>query len=213
MKNILLTLLNQPFAGVAVGAEKTLEGGLTLGTIIGDLALGTNMTAKVQKAFDESKVLNFLEDQAEDSWTGTLTSVLTQFGIPGGVGLKVANGIIKARKVGALPSLAQRRPNVTKALFAGGAEAIASTNDMGSLGDLVGMGPTQMSKDEGEVGRLEAWRRLKNKFKFGVEGALGFTLFDKVVFPVGKKLFTGTLPGLKNMGKDLKYNEKYCKIF
>ena len=199
-------------AGVAVGAEKTLEGGLTLGTIIGDLALGTNMTAKVQKAFDESKVLNFLEDQAEDSWTGTLTSVLTQFGIPGGVGLKVANGIIKARKVGALPSLAQRRPNVTKALFAGGAEAIASTNDMGSLGDLVGMGPTQMSKDEGEVGRLEAWRRLKNKFKFGVEGALGFTLFDKVVFPVGKKLFTGTLPGLKNMGKDLKYNENIVKF-
>ena len=88
--------------GVAVGAEKTIEGALTLGTILGDMALGTDMTTKVQKAFDESKILNYLEDQAADSWTGTLTSVLTQFGIPGGVGLKVANGLIKAKKAGIL---------------------------------------------------------------------------------------------------------------
>jgi len=203
--------------GVAVGAEKTIEGALTLGTILGDMALGTDMTVKVQKAFDESKILNYLEDQAADSWTGTLTSVLTQFGIPGGVGLKVANGLIKAKKAGILKGTAKssfitRRPNVTKALFAGGAEAIASTNDMGTLGDLVGMGPTQISEDDGEVGRLEAWRRLKNKFKFGVEGALGFSLFDRVIFPGGKKLFKGALPGLKNMGKDLQYNENIVKF-
>ena len=49
--------------GVAVGAEKTLEGVTTLGTILIDAGLGTDLTRKVQKAFDESDVLNFLEEQ------------------------------------------------------------------------------------------------------------------------------------------------------
>ena len=207
--------------GVLVGAEKTLEGVTTLGTILLDAGLGTDLTRKVQKSFDENEILNFLEEQAEDSWTGTLTSVLTQFGIPGGVGLKVANSIIKAKKLGILegrikgPStFVTRNPNLTRALIAGSAEGAVLTEDMGSLGDLVG-GPTQLTKDEGETGRMEAWRRMKNRFKFGVEGALGFTLFDRVIFPVGKRLFTGTLPGLKNMMGDLRYNENlvtYSKV-
>ena len=151
--------------GVLVGAEKTLEGVTTLGTILLDAGLGTDLTRKVQKSFDENEILNFLEEQAEDSWTGTLTSVLTQFGIPGGVGLKVANGIIKAKKAGLLagkikgPStFVTRNPNLTRALIAGSAEGAVLTEDMGSLGDLVG-GPTQLTKDEGETGRMEAWRR------------------------------------------------------
>ena len=148
--------------GVAVGVEKTLEGATTLGTILIDAGLGTDLTRKVQKAFDESDVLNFLEEQAEDSWTGTLTSVLMQFGIPGAAGLKIANGIIKAKKAGILtgkikgPStFATRNPNLTRALIAGGAEGAVLTEDMGSLGDLIG-GPTQLTEDEGETGRREA---------------------------------------------------------
>ena len=50
--------------GVLVGAEKTLEGVTTLGTILLDAGLGTDLTRKVQKAFDENDVLNFLEEPA-----------------------------------------------------------------------------------------------------------------------------------------------------
>ena len=178
-------------AGVGEGAGKLIEGTISLGTLLIDAGVGSDLTSKVEKAFDDSKIMQFLEDKSDDAWTGTVTSVLTQFGIPGTAALKVANGLIKARNAGVLagkvkPGFIGRRPNIFKATLAGGAEAAAATSDMGTLGDLVGIGPTQ-TIDEGDAeGRSLAARRLLNKIKFGVEGALGFTLFDKVIFPTGK---------------------------
>ena len=230
IEKYIIDPVKSAIVGVPVGVEKAVEGITTLGTILIDAGFGTDLTRKVQKAFDDNAILNYLEDQASDSWTGTLTSVLTQFGVPGGLALKGASALSKGMAAGLVTSkvvsgagklgkakttMFTRRPNVTKALFTGAAEAAVSTNDMGTLGDLIGMGPTQMDESKSEVGRAEAWRRLKNKFKFGVEGALGFTLFDNVIFPGGKKLFKGALPGLKNMGRDLRYNEnivKYTKV-
>ena len=161
-------------AGIGEGAFKLAEGTLSLGTILVDLGVGTDLTRKVEKYFDDNKILQALEDKADDSWTGTVTSVLTQFGVPGAVALKAANGLIKMRNIGGKASFVSRRPNVTKALIAGGAETAAATSDMGTLGDLIGMGPTQTDKNEdiNATGRDLALRRLKNKFKFGVEGAL-----------------------------------------
>ena len=40
---------------VAAGTERAVEGVVTLGTIMADAGLGTDLTAKVQKAFDERK--------------------------------------------------------------------------------------------------------------------------------------------------------------
>ena len=204
-------------AGVGEGAGKLVEGTLTLGTILADAGLGTDMTSKVEKYFDDNKIMQFLEDQADESWTGTVTSVLTQFGVPGGAALKVANGLIKARNAGVLagkvkPGFIGRRPNIFKATLAGGAEAAAATSDMGTLGDLVGIGPTQTIDDDfNRTGRELALKRLTNKFKFGIEGALGFTLFDNVIFPVGKKIFKGATPAFKNLMKDVGINQNTVK--
>ena len=204
-------------AGVGEGALKLVEGTISLGTMLTDLGLGTEMTSKVEKYFDDNKVMQFLEDKADDAWTGTVTSVLTQFGVPGTAALKVANGLIKARNAGVLaktmkPGFIGRRPNIFKATLAGGAEAAAATNDMGTLGDLIGMGPTQtLDEDSGATGRELAGKRLINKFKFGVEGALGFTLFDKVIFPGGKKLFKGAAPAFKSLIKDVGINKNVVK--
>jgi len=196
-------------AGVGEGAIKLAEGTLSLGTILVDLGVGTDLTRKVEKYFDENKILQALEDKADDSWTGTVTSVLTQFGVPGGAALKAANVLIKARNIGGKTSFISRRPNITKALLAGGAETAAATSDMGTLGDLIGMGPTQTDKtdDINATGRELAAKRLVNKFKFGVEGALGFTLFDNVVFPVGKALFKGSAPAFTGMLKHVGVNK------
>jgi len=196
-------------AGVGEGAFKLAEGTLSLGTILVDLGVGTDLTRKVEKYFDDNKILQALEDKADDSWTGTVTSVLTQFGVPGGAALKAANVLIKARNIGGKTSFISRRPNVTKALLAGGAETAAATSDMGTLGDLIGMGPTQTddTDDINATGRELAAKRLANKFKFGVEGALGFTLFDNVVFPAGKALFKGSAPAFTGMLKHIGVNK------
>jgi len=201
-------------AGIGEGAFKLAEGTLSLGTILVDLGVGTDLTRKVEKYFDDNKILQALEDKADDSWTGTVTSVLTQFGVPGAVALKAANGLIKMRNIGGKASFVSRRPNVTKALIAGGAETAAATSDMGTLGDLIGMGPTQTDKNEdiNATGRDLALRRLKNKFKFGVEGALGFTLFDNVIFPVGKTLFKGSAPAFTGMLKHVGVNKNNIKF-
>ena len=201
-------------AGVGEGAAKLAEGTLSLGTILIDLGVGSDLTRKVEKYFDDNKILQALEDKADDSWTGTVTSVLTQFGVPGGAALKAANVLIKARNIGGKTSFISRRPNITKALFAGGAETAAATSDMGTLGDLIGMGPTQ-TDDTGDInatGRELAARRLKNKFKFGVEGALGFTLFDNVIFPVGKSLFKGSAPAFTGLLKHIGVNKNTVKF-
>ena len=205
-------------AGVGEGGFKIAEGTLSLGTILLDLGVGTDLTRKVEKYFDDNKILDALEDKADESWTGTVTSVLTQFGLPGGVALKAANGLIKARGIGGKlagkTDFISRRPNVTKAALAGGAEAAVATSDMGTLGDLIGMGPTQTddSDDINATGREVAFQRLKNKFKFGVEGALGFTLFDNVIFPAGKVLFKGSVPAFTGMLKHIGVNKNNVKF-
>ena len=202
-------------AGVGEGAGKLVEGTISLGTLLVDAGVGSDLTSKVEKAFDDSKIMQFLEEKSDDAWTGTVTSVLTQFGIPGTAALKVANGMIKLRSAGVLaktakPGFIGRRPTLFKATLAGGAEAAAATSDMGTLGDLIG-GPTQ-TIDEGDAeGRSLAAKRLLNKFKFGVEGALGFTLFDKVIFPAGKKLFTSAAPAFKGLLKDVGINQNTVK--
>ena len=206
-------------AGVGEGGFKIAEGTLSLGTILLDLGVGTDLTRKVEKYFDDNKILDALEDKADESWTGTVTSVLTQFGVPGGVALKAANGLIKARGIGGKlagkTDFISRRPNVTKAALAGGAEAAVATSDMGTLGDLLGVGPTQTDDESDDInatGREVAFKRLKNKFKFGVEGALGFTLFDNVIFPAGKVLFKGSVPAFTGMLKHVGLNKNNVRF-
>ena len=178
-------LIQSGLAGIGSGAFKAAEGIVSTGALLLDLGLGTKEAAKVEKYFDSIDLYKQLEDLADDRWTGTVTEVLTQFGVPGGVALKGANALLKAKNLGAL----QKVPNITKYSAAGLADAAASTGDVNTLGDMFGTGPTQTRENQGEKGRAEAYRQLENKFKFGVEGALGFSLFDKAIIPLtGKAL-------------------------
>ena len=42
------------------GAGKLIEGTISLGTILADAGLGTDMTSKVEKYFDDNKIMQFL---------------------------------------------------------------------------------------------------------------------------------------------------------
>ena len=119
----------------------------------------------------------------------SVTEVLTQLGVPGGIALKAASKLVKARNA----NFFTRRPTTTNALAVGLAEAAAHTNDLGTIGDAIGFGLTESDNQTGYVGRREAFRRLKNRIKFGAESAVGFGVFDKVL-----------LPGLKGLGGIIK---------
>ena len=189
-------------AGILSGAEKAVEGVLTTGTILADLGLGTELTKEVEDWFDKQAVFNKLEDLADDTWLGKTTEILTQLGVPGGFALKGANALLKAKNLGILSKV----PNLTKFGAAGLADVAASTKDIPTLGDIIGAGPTEQRKNQGEKGRSEAFRRLTNKFKFGMEGALGFSLFDKVLIPgaTAKEFFKRTIPTVKGVIRDIK---------
>ena len=178
-------LITSAVAGVGSGAVKSVEGITTLGTTLIDLGLGTDLTKDVEDWFDSTKTFTKLEDLADDRWTGSVTEVLTQLGVPGGIALKASGKLLKAKNAG----LFTRKPVMTRALSVGLAEAAAHTQDLGTIGDAVGFGLTETDSQEGYVGRREAFRRLKNRLKFGTESALGFGLFDKIL-----------LPGLKGIG-------------
>ena len=113
-------------AGVVSGLGKAAEGITTLGTTLIDLGVGTELTAKVEKVFDDSNFLNKVEDLADDRWTGKMTEVLTQLGVPGGVALKGANMLIKAKSAGKLSKFAGKMPTLTRMAAVGGAELAAN---------------------------------------------------------------------------------------
>jgi hypothetical protein len=187
-------------AGILSGAEKAVEGLVTTGTLLADLGLGTELTKKVEDWFDSQEIFNKLEDVADDTWLGKTTEILTQLGVPGGFALKGANALLKAKNLGIL----NKSPNLAKFGAAGLADAAASTKDIATIGDFIGAGPTEQRLNQGEEGRAEAFRRLTNKFKFGLEGALGFSLFDKVLIPGAKEVFKRTIPTVKGVIRDIK---------
>ena len=187
-------------AGVLSGAEKAVEGLVTTGTLLADLGLGTELTKKVENWFDSQEIFNQLEDVADDTWLGKTTEILVQLGVPGGFALKGANALLKAKNLGIL----NKSPNLAKFGAAGLADAAASTKDIGTIGDFIGAGPTEQRKSQGEEGRSEAFRRLTNKFKFGMEGALGFSLFDKVLIPGATKAFKSVIPTVKGVIRSAK---------
>jgi len=192
-------LIESAGAGIVSGLGKATEGLTTLGTTLVDLGLNTQLTEKVEKAFDDNDFLSKMEDLADDRWTGTVTEILTQLGVPGGIALKGANALIKAKNLGTLGRTAKIMPTTTRMAAVGGAELAAATEDLGTVGDAMGFGITQTRKNQGESGRRDAIRKLENRFKFGLEGALGFGLFEKGVVPLVKFSFAKAVPALKGM--------------
>ncbi len=192
-------LIKSAGAGVISGLGKATEGITTLGTTLVDLGLNTQLTEKVEKAFDDNDFLSGMEDLADDRWTGSVTEILTQLGVPGGIALKGANALVKAKNLGTLGRTAKMLPTTTRMAAVGGAELAAATEDLGTVGDAMGFGITQTRENQGESGRRDAIRKLENRFKFGLEGALGFGLFEKALMPAIKFSFSKAVPALKGV--------------
>ena len=179
--------IESALAGVATGLINIPKGFVSLGAELIDLFGDTDLATGVEKFFDD---LNPFDDEAEARTVGKITTALTQIGIPAFQGAKIGMGLAKkaidARKVGNYAELGRFGKiinNVKNSTLAGGVggaavgEAIVSDEDIGTLGDMLqgtSLEPvafTMMNRDKKE-GREEAFRRLTNRVKFGIDGSI-----------------------------------------
>ncbi len=220
--------IESALAGVATGLINIPKGFISLGAEIFDLVGNTDTATSVEKFFDD---LNPFDDEAEARTIGKITQALAQIGIPAFQGAKIGMGLAKkaidARKVGNYAQLSRfgkiinNVKNSQLAAGIGGAaagEAIVSDEDIGTLGDMLrgtALEPfaiTMMDTEQKE-GRAEAYRRLTNRLKFGVDGSL----FNLGIAGAGKGISAIRRPSKTGLQRyadsDLKQiYEKYIKF-
>ena len=188
-------------AGVATGIWNIPKGFVSLGAELYDLVGDTDTAKDVEKWFDD---VNPWDDEAEARTVGKITQALTQiaplavsgFALGAKAGQKISRSLAKkaiaARKAGKSFSLynAGRKimGPVSGGVIGGGVgEAIATDEDIGTLADIAkgtSFEPyalTMLDREDKE-GRQDAYRRLKNRLKFGTEGAL----FNLALLGAGK---------------------------
>ena len=179
-------------AGVATGLWNIPKGVVSLGAEIFDLVGNTDTARDVEEWFDN---VNPWDDEAEARTVGKITQALTQIAplaVSGALlgakaGQKISRSLarkaIDARKAGKSFSLynAGRKimGPVSGGVIGGGlGEAVVADEDIGTLADIAkgtSFEPyalTMMDRDQTTEGREDAYRRLKNRLKFGTEGAL-----------------------------------------
>jgi hypothetical protein len=189
-------------AGVATGLWNIPKGFVSLGAEIFDLVGDTDTAADVEKWFDD---INPFDDEAEARTVGKITQALTQiaplavsgFALGAKAGQKISRSLAKraidARRAGKSFSLANAGRKImgrtTGGVIGGGlGEAVVADEDIGTLADIAkgtSLEPyaiTMMDRDTSKEGRDEAYRRLKNRLKFGTEGAL----FNLALIGAGK---------------------------
>ena len=211
-------------AGIVSGGIKVVEGAFSLGAELIDLGLDTNTAAQVEMFFDK---LNPLEEIAEQTGVGKLTQALVQIGVPGTAGFKLGtklyNKYFEAKKAGKLVSAgsknlakqkeiadklneAARVPRFTVAAVGGAAgEAfVADVEEIGSFGDILDRGPTQLDVVNLGGGREDAMRKLMNRFKFGSESLL----LTPFVAGVGK-----SAKAMATRGQELIYSDSRLDRF
>src|SRR6056300_1939844 len=190
--------LESILSGFASGLIAIPKGFFSLGATLMDLGVDSGRAAKVEQFFDD---LTEFDEKAEATAAGRITEALTNIGIPGGVGFKVASRMagdaMKAARNGKYVKLSN--PNLKKgmdqaielntrgktnkfiagALGGGLAEGVfvGDVEKVGTFGDLVG-GPTTIDRSTDD----DATRELFNRVKFGTEGAL----FTGVIGGTGK---------------------------
>jgi len=186
-------------AGVASGIIKIPQSFVSIGAELLDLGLGTETAEEVEKFFDD---LNPFDEIAESRGIGKITQALASIGplaVKGAtLGVKAASSLraatlakraLAAKKAGKAITLSRLGQVINKGQdilttpLAGGiigsgvGEAIATDEDIGTLGDMLkgtSLEPfaITMMDTESKEGRAEAFRRLTNRIKFGTEGAL-----------------------------------------
>ena len=220
--------------GIASGIIKIPEGFASLGAEIMDATgMTTNAAAKVEQAFDK---INPFEEIAEQRAAGKILEALVQIGVPAGAGAKIASKLatkaLQARKAGTYVNL--KNPNLKKgvekvfklndkariqrfgAAVLGGAAGetlVADVENIGTIGDALKFGPTQLEVDaevdyEGGVAQdpqKDAVRKLFNRVKFGADSVLYFPFIygGTKVLGKGLKAGTGAVGKAAEFGKDL----------
>ena len=204
--------LESMLSGVASGLIAIPKGFFSLGATLMDLGVDSGRAAKVEQFFDD---LTEFDEKAEATAAGRITEALTNIGIPGGVGFKVASRMagdaMKAARNGKYvklsnPKLKQGMDKaielntrgktnkfIAGALGGGLAEGVfvGDVEKVGTFGDLIG-GPTAVDRSTDD----DATRELLNRIKFGTEGAL----------------FTGIIGGTGTLVKKLTNRNKELDI-
>jgi hypothetical protein len=163
--------------GPAKGLSNAVRGLLELGALPIDYIANTNLLKGIDKIFSEG----FLKSPETKTSLGEITSVITQFGVPGGAALKIAGGISKLKglsnmtKLSSLPSASAKGMELAKragyfGTIGGATDIIASTSEQGTLSDTLGI--TQQTDVSELEGSERASETLKTKLKFGAEGSV-----------------------------------------
>lgn len=189
--------------GGAKGLSQTVEGLLQLGALPVDYLFDTNTLGFLDKVFDK------ITPETTTS-VGDITSVLVQFGVPGGAALKIAGGMSKLKglntmtKLGSIPTVAGKSAEIAKR--AGYFGSIGGITDLavstpGSISTLSeDLGIFEKTSLEGLTGRERAAETFKSKLKFGAEGTViggGIPLLP-VAGTLGVKY--GLMPASKAIG-------------
>ena len=186
-------------AGVATGLWNIPKGFVSLGAELFDMVGDTNMARDVEQWFED---VNPWDDEAEartvgkiSAALGTLVPLVYGGGVKGIVfankARKIAQEAIKAKKTGKYLGLAKigekilgadqlsKKGKLIGGVVGGGiGESIGASEDIGTFADMArgtSLEPyaiTMMDTSIDKEGREDAFRRLKNRLKFGTEGAL-----------------------------------------
>jgi hypothetical protein len=167
-------------AGVATGLWNIPKGFVSLGAEIFDIVGDTNTAKDVEEWFDN---VNPFDDEAEARTIGKITTALASIGplaIKGAqLGTRaalLARNALKAKEAGRYVNLAKigqkiMGPTTGAIVGSGVGEDIGTFADITKGTSLEPFAITMMDRETKE-GRSEAFRRLKNRLKFGTEGAL-----------------------------------------
>jgi len=201
--------------GIASGIIKIPEGFVSLGAEIMDATgMTENAAAKVEQVFD---TINPFEEIAEQRAAGKILEALVQIGVPAGAGAKIASKLatkaLKARKQGTYINLKGKnlRKGMEKvyklndkaryqrfgAAVLGGAVGetlVADNEQIGTIGDALQFGPTQLEVDAEvdydnalpEDSQKDAVRKLMNRVKFGADSVMYFPFIYGAAKGVGK---------------------------
>jgi hypothetical protein len=186
-------------AGVATGLWNIPKGVFSFGAEIYDLVGDTNTAKEIEDWFDD---VNPWDDEAEARTVGRVTQAIAQVapmavgGAIGGVAVadrirkmsqaaiaaKKSNNVMKLARIGekimGVDKLTKRGKLVGGIVGGGVGEALVADQDIGTFADMARgtslepLAITMMDRDETLEGRADAFRKLKNRLKFGTEGAL-----------------------------------------
>jgi hypothetical protein len=167
--------------------RKGVEGGsYNLGVSLGTILFGgTDLIANTDFLTKFEDFMKDKEPSRPETWRGDLTSLLVQFGVPGGLIQKVINRTktagkikkaiegIKGSKTRKVATIAQRA--IEGATVVGATDFLASEPGRKSLF-------FEPESTSGLTGRKRAAAEFRNKIKYGQEGAIvgfGFPLIGK----------------------------------